>query len=97
MGAHRATRGGLSAAPANPASLARSTFSRQTPEVEAECLNRARSVLCGGRAAVRVPTAIAKHRQAFDFSTNAVGAVWLSDVPYEQRRKYLIWHMVRCR
>jgi hypothetical protein len=37
--------------------LARSTLSRQTPEVEAECLNRARSVLCGGPAAMRVPTA----------------------------------------
>src|ERR1019366_2317736 len=58
VGAHRATRGGLSSDPANPASLARSTLSRQTPEVEAECLNRACSVLCGGRAAMRVPTAI---------------------------------------
>jgi hypothetical protein len=31
----------------------------QTPEVGAVCLNRARTVLCGGRSAMSVPTAIA--------------------------------------
>ena len=31
---------------------------RQTPEVGAVCGNAARTVLCGGRAVMRVPTAI---------------------------------------
>ena len=31
---------------------------RQTPEVGAECPNRARSDLCGGRSVMGVPTAI---------------------------------------
>jgi hypothetical protein len=31
---------------------------RQTPKVRAECPNWARSDLCGGRAVMRVPTAI---------------------------------------
>src|ERR1700737_1969757 len=43
---------------AYPASLAGPTLSRQTPKVGAECPNRARSVLCGGRLAMSVPTAI---------------------------------------
>jgi hypothetical protein len=31
------------------------------------------------------------------FSANAIGAVWLLGVSYEQQRKYLIWHTMRCR
>ena len=39
-------------------SLALSTLRRQTPKVGAVCGNAARTVLCGGRAVMRVPTAI---------------------------------------
>ena len=38
--------------------LARSALSRQTPKVGAVCGNSARMVLCGGRAVMRVSTAI---------------------------------------
>jgi hypothetical protein len=37
--------------------LARAALRRQTPEVGAECVNRACSDLCGGYAATRIPTA----------------------------------------
>ena len=43
---------------AHPSSLARPTFCRHTSKVGAVCLNRARTVLCGGRAVMRVPTAM---------------------------------------
>ena len=36
----------------------RTTLRRQTPEVGAVCANWARSVLCGGRSVMGVPTAI---------------------------------------
>ena len=39
-------------------SVAISTLPRQTPKVGAVCGNAARTVLCGGRAVMRVPTAI---------------------------------------
>src|SRR5271166_2644682 len=39
-------------------SLAVSAFSRQTPQVGAVCGNSARTVLCGGRSVMGVPTAI---------------------------------------
>src|SRR5271157_153880 len=44
----------------SPASfiLGRKTLRRQTPDVGAGCLNWARPVLCGGRSAMSVPTAI---------------------------------------
>jgi hypothetical protein len=42
---------------AYPAPLAQCALCRQTPEVGAECPNWARSDLCGGRSAMRVPTA----------------------------------------
>ena len=38
--------------------LARSTLPRQAPKVGAGCGNAARTVLCGGRAVMRVPTAM---------------------------------------
>src|SRR3954447_14133749 len=41
----------------SPATLAKCTLRRQTPEVGAECPNWARSDLCGGRSAMGVPTA----------------------------------------
>ena len=43
---------------AHPSSVARKALRCQTPEVGAVCLNRARTVLCGGRSAMSVPTAI---------------------------------------
>src|SRR6202011_1343632 len=42
---------------AYPAPLAQCALCSQTPEVGAECPNWARSDLCGGRSAMRVPTA----------------------------------------
>ena len=47
---------------ANPSSVAQRALCRQTPEVGAECLNWARSDLCGGRSEMSVPTANAKTR-----------------------------------
>jgi len=41
-----------------------SRLSRQTPEVEAGCGKAARPVLCGGRIAICVPTAIPYLREA---------------------------------
>ncbi len=38
--------------------MAESTLRRQTPEGGAECANRARSDLTGGRAAMLVPTGL---------------------------------------
>jgi hypothetical protein len=40
--------------------MAKRSLRRYAPEVGAECLNWARSDLCGGRSAMTVPTAIAK-------------------------------------
>lgn len=45
--------------------MAGCSLRRQSPKVGAECLNRARSVLCGGRPAMGVPTAIL--RSAYEF------------------------------
>jgi group II intron reverse transcriptase/maturase len=51
-------------------SLAVSTLPRQTPTVGAVCGNAARTVLCGGRAVMRVPTAI---------QTKTGPAIWLGN------------------
>ena len=45
-------------APPHPPSLASPALRRQTPEVGAVCGKAARTVLCGGRLAMSVPTAI---------------------------------------
>src|SRR5580658_2688226 len=42
----------------SPSPLAQGPFRRQTPEVGAVCGKAARTDLCGGRAVMRVPTAI---------------------------------------
>ena len=42
----------------HPSSLASRAVRRQSPEVGAECLNGARSDLCGGHSVMSVPTAI---------------------------------------
>src|SRR5271154_3277723 len=41
-----------------PSSLAKSALRRQTPKVGAVCGKAARTVLCGGRSVMSVPTAI---------------------------------------
>jgi len=41
-----------------PSSLAERTICRQSPELRAECVNRACSDLCGGRSVMGVPTAV---------------------------------------
>ena len=48
MGAHGEARQRLAPQAADPSSLARGALRRQTPEVGAECPNRARPDLCGG-------------------------------------------------
>ena len=58
LGAHGQTGGGVPTQTANPSSLAKRPLPCQVPEVEVECLNRARSVLCGGRPVMGVPIAI---------------------------------------
>jgi len=40
--------------------MAKRSLRRYAPEVGAECLNWARSDLCGGRSAMTVPTVIGK-------------------------------------
>ena len=57
LGADAATRRRLAPAAAHPSSLAAPALRRQTPKVGAECVNRARSDLCGGCAVMRIPTA----------------------------------------
>src|SRR3954468_9944705 len=48
---------------ANPPPLAQHAVRRQTPEVGAVCGNAARTVLCGGRSVMSVPTAITYQRR----------------------------------
>ena len=52
----RVTRAGAHTANRNE----KKTLCRHTPEVGAECPNGARSVLCGGRSVMSVPTAISE-------------------------------------
>ncbi len=68
-------------------SLAVSTLPRQTPEVGAVCGNSARTVLCGGRSAMSVPTAIV-HRALpcswfpIDWHVDCLSArLWFSSFP----------------
>src|SRR6266700_5555856 len=57
MGADEEARKRLAAQTACPTSLAKRTLRRHTPKVGAVCPNRARTVLCGGRSVMGVPTA----------------------------------------
>ncbi len=50
--------------PPNPSSVARPTLCRQSPKVGAECLNWARSDLCGGCPVMGIPTAISSFAAA---------------------------------
>src|SRR3954466_13042559 len=68
VGSCGATRGGISAYRANHSSLAACAFCRQSPKVEARCVNRARRDLCGGRSVMSVPTAIVKNTVAVGVS-----------------------------
>src|SRR5260370_30145362 len=52
------TRGRVPASTPYPSSLAKHSLRRQTPKVGARCVNHARRDLCGGCAAMRIPTAI---------------------------------------
>src|SRR5262249_535783 len=47
----------LAPRPRNPSTLAQAALCRHTPEVGAVCGKAARTVLCGGRSAMSVPTA----------------------------------------
>jgi hypothetical protein len=58
VGAHGNVGQRLASQAAHPSSMAERSLCCQTPEVGAECPNWARSDLCGGRAVMRVPTAI---------------------------------------
>ena len=58
MGADHETGERLSPQGPKPPSVASGSLRRQAPEVGAECPNRARSDLCGGRSVMGVPTAI---------------------------------------
>src|SRR5580693_8292252 len=55
---HGQTGGPLAAQTPDIPSLAHSALPRQTPKVGAVCGNSARTVLCGGRPVIGVPTAI---------------------------------------
>src|SRR5271156_5780733 len=57
MDRHGQTGQALAAQAPDIPPLASSTLPRQTPKVGAVCGNAARTVLCGGRAVMRVPTA----------------------------------------
>src|SRR3954451_1289765 len=58
LAADQEAGGGLAPETTDPSSLAGEAVRRQTPEVGAVCGNAARTVLCGGRSAMSVPTAI---------------------------------------
>ena len=57
LGADHAIGHSLAPETAHPPSLAERSLRRQAPEVGAVCLNWARTVLCGGRPVMGVPTA----------------------------------------
>ena len=62
----------LPAQTADPTPMAEYPFCRHTPEVGAVCLNWACTVLCGGRSAMSVPTAIRKElRQCSERAVSA--------------------------
>src|SRR5438876_6118195 len=56
----------MAAPTANPSSLAQPAFCRHSPEVGAVCGKAARTVLCGGRSAMSVPTATEAESRASD-------------------------------
>ena len=58
MGPYDSTGSGLPACCAYSSSMARPPFCRQSPEVGAECVNCARSDLCGVCRVTGIPTAI---------------------------------------
>jgi hypothetical protein len=58
----------VAAVSSNPSSMAGAALCRQTPEVGAECPNRARSDLCGGCPVTGIPTAILGHKPSSEDS-----------------------------
>src|ERR1700730_16158757 len=68
MAANEDNRQSLPAVSTHPASVARTTVSRQSSEVGARCGSAARRDLCGGRPAMAVPTATARTGIWLDWS-----------------------------
>ena len=56
--------------------MAKRSLRRYAPEVGAECLNWARSDLCGGRSAMTVPTAIDGVRGGWLHAVDADTGAW---------------------
>lgn len=92
MGATAAAGDRLSADAAHPSSLARYPLSRQAPKVEAECPNRARSVLSGGRTVMRVPTGIDRR----ELSGMAGGWLALRAPTRAKTRRYRTLEQLNC-
>ena len=62
MGRHQSSGGSLDSEKPHPSSMAAPTLRRQSPKVGAVCGSSARTVLCGWRTVMRVPTAIPEFR-----------------------------------
>src|SRR5215204_5279380 len=62
LGKDEVARGRMAPHAADPPSLAQPALRRHSPEVGAVCGKAARTVLCGGRSAMSVPTATARLR-----------------------------------
>src|SRR5271166_1744570 len=71
VGPGRQAGGRLAPQSANPPSVAQRALCRQTPEVGAVCGKAARTVLCGGRPVMGVPTAI-RHKAGHDEGVGAL-------------------------
>src|SRR5436309_11608946 len=69
MGTDDAVGGRLASETEHPPSLAERSLRRHTPEVGAVCGKAARTVLCGGRSVMGVPTASAAYVNARNAAT----------------------------
>src|SRR5438067_7771990 len=77
----------MAAPTANPSSLAQPAFCRHSPEVGAVCGKAARTVLCGGRSAMSVPTATTR-RAGAQSGTAGSTRISLSLRPSHQRAAF---------
>jgi hypothetical protein len=68
------------AAQSEGSSVAARALRRQVPEVGAECPNGARSVLCGGRSVMSVPTAISDIRARTNAPSHSITSFKRGDV-----------------
>ena len=73
----------------NPPPVAPEPLRRQTPELAAVCGNPARTVLCGGRSAMSVPTAIMGERREKNARAARGLAAVASRSPARRRRRML--------